>query len=405
MEMMKVYLDNAATTGVSEPVLEAMLPYLKQAYGNPSSVHSWGREARKALNNARRQVAAALGAREDEIFFTGCGTESDNWAVRGTAMALRSKGRHIVTSAIEHHAILHTCQALEKEGWEVTYLPVDKHGFVSPADVEKAIRPDTVLVSIMAANNEIGTIEPIDEIGAICHAKGVLFHTDAVQAVGHVKFDLDNSSIDMLSLSGHKIHAPKGVGALYIRKGVRIDNIIQGGAQESRRRAGTENMASIVGLGKAIEIATTDIERRAAELSAKRDHMIERILTEIPETMVNGPRDKRLPGNVNISIRYLESEAVLLNLDLKGIAASSGSACTSGSLDPSHVLMATGISHELANGSLRMSLDESNTYEELDYAVDALKEIVARLREMSPLYADALRGEYVEDSDDCKFCH
>lgn len=405
MEMMKVYLDNAATTGVSEPVLEAMLPYLKQAYGNPSSVHSWGREARKALNNARRQVAAALGAREDEIFFTGCGTESDNWAVRGTAMALRSKGRHIVTSSIEHHAILHTCQALEKEGWEVTYLPVDKHGFVSPADVEKAIRPDTVLVSIMAANNEIGTIEPIDEIGAICHAKGVLFHTDAVQAVGHVKFDLDNSNIDMLSLSGHKIHAPKGVGALYIRKGVRIDNIIQGGAQESRRRAGTENMASIVGLGKAIEIVTTDIERRAAELSAKRDHMIERILTEIPETMVNGPRDKRLPGNVNISIRYLESEAVLLNLDLKGIAASSGSACTSGSLDPSHVLMATGISHELANGSLRMSLDESNTYEELDYAVDALKEIVARLREMSPLYADALRGEYVEDSDDCKFCH
>ena len=405
MEMMKVYLDNAATTGVSEPVLEAMLPYLKQAYGNPSSVHSWGREARKALNNARRQVAAALGAREDEIFFTGCGTESDNWAVRGTAMALRSKGRHIVTSSIEHHAILHTCQALEKEGWEVTYLPVDKHGFVSPADVEKAIRPDTVLVSIMAANNEIGTIEPIDEIGAICHAKGVLFHTDAVQAVGHVKFDLDNSNIDMLSLSGHKIHAPKGVGALYIRKGVRIDNLIQGGAQESRRRAGTENMASIVGLGKAIEIATTDIERRAAELSAKRDHMIERILTEIPETMVNGPRDKRLPGNVNISIRYLESEAVLLNLDLKGIAASSGSACTSGSLDPSHVLMATGISHELANGSLRMSLDESNTYEELDYAVDALKEIVARLREMSPLYADALRGEYVEDSDDCKFCH
>lgn len=405
MEIKKVYLDNAATTGVSEPVLEAMLPYLKQAYGNPSSVHSWGREARKALNNARRQVAAALGAREDEIFFTGCGTESDNWAVRGTAMALRSKGRHIVTSAIEHHAILHTCQALEKEGWEVTYLPVDKYGFISPADVEKAIRPDTVLVSIMAANNEIGTIEPIDEIGAICRARGVLFHTDAVQAVGHVKFDLDNSNIDMLSLSGHKIHAPKGVGALYIRKGVRIDNLIQGGAQESRRRAGTENMASIVGLGKAIEIATTDIERRAAELAAKRDHMIDRILTEIPETMVNGPRDRRLPGNVNISIRYLESEAVLLNLDLKGIAASSGSACTSGSLDPSHVLMATGISHELANGSLRLSLDESNTCEELDYAVDALKDIVARLREMSPLYADALRGEYVEDSDDCKFCH
>lgn len=400
-----VYLDNAATTGVSVPVLEAMLPFLKEAYGNPSSVHSWGREARKALNNARRQVAAALGAQENEIFFTGCGTESDNWAIRGTAMAKRDKGRHIITSAIEHHAVLHTCQALEKEGWEVTYLPVDREGFVSPSDVEKAIRPDTVLVSIMAANNEIGTIQPIDEIGAICHAHGVLFHTDAVQAVGHVAFDLDKSNIDMLSLSGHKIHAPKGVGALYIRKGVHIDNFMLGGAQESRHRAGTENMASIVGLGKAIEIATTDLERRASELAAKRDHMIERILTEIPETMVNGSRDKRLPGNVNISIRYLESESVLLNLDLKGIAASSGSACTSGSLDPSHVLMAIGISHELANGSLRMSLDESNSLDDLDYAVDTLKDIVARLREMSPLYADAQRGVYVENSDECNFCH
>lgn len=400
-----VYLDNAATTGVSAPVLEAMLPFLKEAYGNPSSVHSWGREARKALNNARRQVAAALGAQENEIFFTGCGTESDNWAIRGTAMAKHDKGRHIITSAIEHHAVLHTCQSLEKEGWEVTYLPVDREGFVSPSDVEKAIRPDTVLVSIMAANNEIGTIQPIDEIGAICHAHGVLFHTDAVQAVGHVAFDLDKSNIDMLSLSGHKIHAPKGVGALYIRKGVHIDNFMLGGAQESRHRAGTENMASIVGLGKAIEIATTDLERRASELAAKRDHMIERILTEIPETMVNGSRDKRLPGNVNISIRYLESESVLLNLDLKGIAASSGSACTSGSLDPSHVLMAIGISHELANGSLRMSLDESNSLDDLDYAVDTLKDIVARLREMSPLYADAQRGVYVENSDECNFCH
>ncbi len=401
----RVYLDNAATTGVSAPVLEAMLPLLKEVYGNPSSVHSWGREARKALNNARRQVASALGAQENEIYFTGCGTESDNWAIRGTAMAKRSKGRHIITSAIEHHAVLHTCQALEKEGWEVTYLPVDREGFVSPADVERAIRPDTVLVTIMTANNEIGTIEPIDEIGAICHAHGVLFHTDAVQAVGHVKFDLDNSNIDMLSLSGHKIHAPKGIGALYIRKGVHIDNFMLGGAQESRHRAGTENMASIVGLGKAIEIATTDLEKKAAELAAKRDHMINRILTEIPDTMINGSREKRLPGNVNVSIRYLESESVLLNLDLKGIAASSGSACTSGSLDPSHVLMAIGISHELANGSLRLSLDESNTMEELDYTVDTLKDIVARLREMSPLYADAQRGCYVENSDDCKFCH
>lgn len=403
--MKKVYLDNAATTGVSAPVLEAMLPFLQEVYGNPSSVHTWGREARKALNNARRQVATALGAQENEIFFTGCGTESDNWAIRGTAMAKRDKGRHIITSAIEHHAILHTCAALEKEGWEVTYLPVDHDGFVNPADVEAAIRPDTVLVSIMAANNEIGTIEPIDEIGAICHKHGVLFHTDAVQAVGHIPFDLDNSNIDMLSLSGHKIHAPKGVGALYIRKGVHIDNFIQGGAQESRHRAGTENMASIVGLGKAIEIATTDVQRRAAELAGKRDHMIDRILSEIPETLVNGSREKRLPGNVNVSIRYLESESVLLNLDLKGIAASSGSACTSGSLDPSHVLMATGISHEMANGSLRMSIDESNSYEDLDYAVDQLKEIVARLREMSPLFADAQRGTYVENSEDCKFCH
>ena len=316
-----VYLDNAATTGVSTPVLEAMLPHLRENYGNPSSVHRWGRNARKALNNARRQVAAALGAQEDEIFFTGCGTESDNWALRGTAYALRDKGRHIITSSIEHHAILHTCEALEKEGWQVTYLPVDREGFVSPESVAAAIRPDTVLVSIMAANNEIGTIEPIDEIGAICHAHGVLFHTDAVQAVGHIPFNLDQSDIDMLSLSGHKIHAPKGVGALYIRRGVHIENLIYGGGQESRHRAGTENMASIVGLGRAIELATDDIPRRAAELSAKRDHMIDRILSEIPSIVLNGSRQRRLPGNVNISIRQLESgESVLLNLDLKGIA-------------------------------------------------------------------------------------
>ncbi len=380
-----VYLDNAATTGVSTPVLEAMLPYLRENYGNPSSVHRWGRNARKALNNARRQVAAALGAQEDEIFFTGCGTESDNWALRGTAYALRDKGRHIITSSIEHHAILHTCEALEKEGWQVTYLPVDREGFVSPESVAAAIRPDTVLVSIMAANNEIGTIEPIEEIGAICHAHGVLFHTDAVQAVGHIPFNLDQSDIDMLSLSGHKIHAPKGVGALYIRRGVHIENLIYGGGQESRHRAGTENMASIVGLGRAIELATDDIPRRAAELSAKRDHMIDRILSEIPGIVLNGSRQRRLPGNVNISIRQLESgESVLLNLDLKGIAASSGSACTAGSVDPSHVLIATGMPRKLANSSLRMSLDESNTLEDLDYAVDVLKDIIIKLREMAP---------------------
>ncbi len=378
-----VYLDNAATTSVSAPVLEAMLPYLRDNYGNPSSVHRWGRDARKALNAARRQVAAALGAQEDEVFFTGCGTESDNWALRGAAYALRDRGRHIITSAIEHHAILHTCQALEREGWRVTYLPVDGEGFVSPDAVAAALRPDTVLVSVMAANNEIGTLEPIAEIGAICRARGVLFHTDAVQAVGHVEFELDASNIDLLSLSGHKIHAPKGVGALYVRRGVHIDNLIYGGAQESHRRAGTENVASIVGLGRAIELACADIPRRATELAARRDHMIDRILAEIPNARLNGPRTRRLPGNVNISFEGLESESVLLNLDLKGIAASSGSACTSGSVDPSHVLIATGMPRELANASLRLSLDESNTIDELDYAVDALKDIVGRLREMA----------------------
>lgn len=395
MDRKLVYLDNAATTGVSEPVLEAMLPYLRERYGNPSSIHSWGRAARKALNNARHAVADALGAMESEIYFTGCGTESDNWALRGTAYALRAKGRHIITSRIEHHAILHTCGALAKEGWEITYLPVDAEGFVDPADVAKAIRPDTVLVSIMAANNEIGTIEPIDEIGAICRRQGVLFHTDAVQAVGHIPFALDKSSIDMLSLSGHKIHAPKGVGAMYIRKGVHIDSLITGGAQESKKRAGTENMASIVGLGKAMQLATADIEKRAAALAKKRDYLTDRILTEIPDVLLNGSREKRLPGNVNISIRYLESEAVLLNLDLKGIAASGGSACTAGSVEPSHVLMAIGASRERANAALRLSLDESNTYDELDYTADTLKEIVQRLREMSGEYRAAMRNEAV----------
>ena len=385
-----VYLDNAATTGVSAPVLEAMLPFLKEAYGNPSSVHSWGREARKALNNARRQVAAALGAQENEIFFTGCGTESDNWAIRGTAMAKRDKGRHIITSAIEHHAVLHTCQALEKEGWEVTYLPVDREGFVSPSDVEKAIRPDTVLVSIMAANNEIGTIQPIDEIGAICHAHGVLFHTDAVQAIGSIRFDVKAMGIDMLSMSGHKFHSPKGVGALYIRNGVRIQRLMTGGAQERTQRPGTENLASIVGMGKAIELATENIDRHNAQLSAVRDRLIDRILAEIPYTRLNGHRTQRLPGNCNISFQFIEGESLLLSLDLKGIAASSGSACTSGSLDPSHVLLAIGLPHEIAHGSLRLSLSEENTLEQADKVVDALKEIVARLRSMSPLYDDFL---------------
>ncbi len=392
--MNRIYMDNAATTRVTEPVMQAILPYFTDVFGNPSSVHGFGREARKALDAAREQVANALGAKPNEIYFTGCGTESDNWAIRGAAYARRSRGRHIITSAIEHHAVLHTCEQLEKEGFEVTYLGVDEYGLVSPADLESAMREDTILVSIMTANNEIGTIQPIAELAAIAKAHGALFHTDAVQAIGSVKFDVKQMGIDMLSLSGHKFHAPKGVGALYIRNGVKIDRLIRGGAQERTQRAGTENLASIVGMGKAIEIAAENVDEHNAYLTGLRDHMISRILTEIPATRLNGHAEKRLPGNVNVSIRYIEGEALLLSMDLKGVAASSGSACTSGSLDPSHVLLAIGLPHEIAHGSLRLSLSEDNTMEEVDYAVDSLKEIVTRLRDMSPLYADAVeRGE------------
>ena len=384
--MKRIYMDNAATTRVTAPVAEAMLPYLTDVFGNPSSIHSFGREARKGLENARRQVAAALGAEPGEIYFTGCGTESDNWAVRGTAYAKRVKGKHIITSAIEHHAILHTCQQLEREGFEVTYLPVDEFGVVSPESVEKAIRPDTILVSVMTANNEIGTLQPIEEIAKIAHSHGILFHTDAVQAIGSVHFDVKKMGIDMLSLSGHKFHAPKGTGALYIRNGVHIQRFIQGGAQEKTQRAGTENMASIVGMGKAIEIATEQIDSHVEYLTKLRDHMIHRLTTEIPYTRLNGHATQRLPGNVNVSIEYIEGESLLLSLDLKGVAASSGSACTSGSLDPSHVLLAIGLPHEIAHGSLRFSLSEDNTMEEVDYVVDELKPIVEKLRAMSPLY-------------------
>ena len=389
--MKRIYMDNAATTRVTAPVAEAMMPYLTDVFGNPSSIHSFGREARKGLENARRQVAAALGAEPGEIYFTGCGTESDNWAVRGTAYAKKAKGKHIITSAIEHHAILHTCQQLEREGFEVTYLPVDEFGVVSPESVEKAIRPDTILVSVMAANNEIGTLQPIEEIAKIAHSHGILFHTDAVQAIGSVHFDVKKMGIDMLSLSGHKFHAPKGTGALYIRNGVHLQRLINGGAQERTQRAGTENLASIVGLGKAIELATANIERHNAQLTAVRDRLIDRILEEIPYTRLNGHRTQRLPGNCNISFQFIEGESLLLALDLKGIAASSGSACTSGSLDPSHVLLAIGLPHEIAHGSLRLSLSEENTIEQADKVVEALKEIVARLRSMSPLYDDFLR--------------
>ena len=389
--MKRIYMDNGATTRVTEPVFEAMKPYFCEIYGNPSSAHNFGYVSRHAIDAAREQVAKAINADVNEIYFTGCGTESDNWAVRGAAYENVKKGRHIITTAIEHHAILHTCAQLEKEGFEVTYLPVDEYGFVTPEQLDAAIRPDTTLVSIMTANNEIGTIEPIAELAAVCKKRGVLFHTDAVQAIGSVKIDVKAMQIDMLSMSGHKFHAPKGIGVLYIRKGVRLQQFMNGGAQERNRRAGTENLASIVGIGKAIEIATANIDAHNEKLSAIRDHMIERILKEIPYTRLNGHPTTRLPGNVNVCFRFIEGESLLMLLDAKGIAGSSGSACTSGSLDPSHVLLAIGLPHEIAHGSLRLSLSEENTMEEADYVVDALVEIVSRLRSMSPLYDDFIK--------------
>ena len=389
--MKRIYMDNGATTRVTEPVFEAMQPYFCEIYGNPSSAHNFGYVSRHAIDAAREQVAKAINADVNEIYFTGCGTESDNWAVRGAAYENVKKGRHIITTAIEHHAILHTCAQLEKEGFEVTYLPVDEYGFVTPEQLDAAIRPDTTLVSIMTANNEIGTIEPIAELAAVCKKHGVLFHTDAVQAIGSVKIDVKAMQIDMLSMSGHKFHAPKGIGVLYIRKGVRLQQFMNGGAQERNRRAGTENLASIVGIGKAIELATADIDGHNEKLSAIRDHMIGRILKEIPYTRLNGHPTTRLPGNVNVCFRFIEGESLLMLLDAKGIAGSSGSACTSGSLDPSHVLLAIGLPHEIAHGSLRLSLSEENTMEEADYVVDALVEIVSRLRSMSPLYDDFIK--------------
>ena len=390
---MRVYMDNAATTRVIEPVFEAMKPYLCDIYGNPSSVHGFGREALTALDRAREQVAAALGAQSSEIYFTGCGTESDNWAIRGAAHARRNKGNHIITTQIEHHAVLHTCQQLEKEGFEVTYLPVDEFGLVHPEELEKALRPETTIVSIMYANNEIGTIEPIAELCKIAKAHGALFHTDAVQAVGHVPIDVKALDVDMLSLSGHKLHAPKGVGALYIRKGVHIQRFMEGGAQERNQRAGTENVASIVAMGAAIELAVRHLNENVEKIAAMRDHLTKRILEEIPYTRLNGHPEQRLPGNVNVCFRFIEGEALLLSLDLMGIAGSSGSACTSGSLDPSHVLLAIGLPHEIAHGSLRLSLSEENTMEEVDYVVEALKKIVERLRAMSPLYDEFCKAQ------------
>ena len=397
---MRVYMDNGATTRVTEPVMAAMQPYFCEMYGNPSSVHGFGREARKAVEAARAQVAKAIGAQPREIYFTGCGTEADNWALRGAAYANIKKGKHIITTNFEHHAILHTCKQLEKEGFEVTYMPVDHDGLITPEQLEAAIRPDTVLVSVMYANNEVGTIEPIPELAAVAKAHGVLFHTDAVQAIGHVPIDVKAQNIDMLSMSGHKFHAPKGIGALYVRQGVRLERLMQGGAQERGQRPGTENLAGIVGIGKAIELATEDVEGRAEKMAAIRDHMIDRIMKEIPHVQLNGHPTKRMCGNINVSFYFVESESILLHLDFKGIAASSGSACTSGSLDPSHVLLAIGVSHEHANGSVRLSLCEENTLEEADYVVDSLVAIVKRLRDMSPLYEDFLKGVETVGTED-----
>ncbi len=388
-----IYCDNAATTKVSKSVLEAALPYFTEEYGNASSIYMLGQNAAKALLKARETVAAAIGAKQHEIFFTSGGSESDNWAIKGMALnGSKSGKKHIITSVFEHHAVLHTCEFLEKQGYEVTYLPVDEKGLINPIDVKNAIREDTCLVTIMFANNEIGTIQPIAEIGAICKDKKVPFHTDAVQAVGNVDIDVKAMNIDMLSLSGHKIHAPKGVGALYVRGGISLPNLIHGGAQEKGKRAGTENLASIVGLAQAISDATKNIKEKQETVSKRRDRLIDGIL-KIQETRLNGDREKRLCGNVNISIRGVEGESLLLMLDMYGILASSGSACTSGSLDPSHVLLAIGLPHETAHGSLRLSISEETTDEDIDYILETVPKVVDRLRSMSPLWERICKNE------------
>ena len=388
-----IYLDNAATTKTAPEVVEAMLPYFTEHYGNPSSVYGFAAANKEVITRQREIIAGTLGAKDNEIYFTAGGTESDNWALTAAAEAYGDKGKHIITSRIEHHAILHTCQYLEKRGYEVTYLDVDENGLVNPADVEAAIRPDTILVSIMFANNEIGTIQPIREIGEITRRKGVLFHTDAVQAFGQIPIQVDECGIDMLSASGHKRNGPKGIGFLYIRKGGKIRSFIHGGAQERKRRAGTENVPGIVGLGKAVELAVQTMDERAAKETELRDYMIRRIEEEIPYCRLNGDRAKRLPNNVNFSFRFIEGESLLIMLDMKGICASSGSACTSGSLDPSHVLLAIGLPHEIAHGSLRITLGADTSKEDLDYVVDCLKEIVEQLRSMSPLYEDFIKKQ------------
>lgn len=386
-----IYLDHAATTKCAPEAVQAMLPYFTEYYGNASTIYQLGAQSKKAIQNTRSKIAESLHADSSEIYFTAGGSESDNWALVATAEAYASKGKHIITSKIEHHAILHTCEYLEKRGFQITYVDVDANGIVKLDELEKAIRPDTILISIMFANNEIGTIQPIEEIGRIAKEKGILFHTDAVQAYGHVPIDVEALHIDMLSASGHKLNGPKGIGFLYIRKGVKIRSFVHGGAQERGRRAGTENVPGIVGLGVAIEKAFSGMEERIQKETKMRDYLIERIEKEIPYCRLNGDRVKRLPGNVNFSFEFIEGESLLIMLDMKKICASSGSACTSGSLNPSHVLLAIGLPHEIAHGSLRLTLDHENTIEEMDYVVDAVREIVEKLRAMSPLYEDFIK--------------
>jgi cysteine desulfurase len=385
-ERRTIYLDHAATTPVKPVVMDAMRPYYTEHFGNPSSIYGIARESKKAIEAARAQVAKALGAEPVEIYFTSGGSESDNWAIKGVAFANRKKGNHIITSVIEHHAVLHTCQYLEKEGFTVTYLPVDSSGLVNPQELAKAITDKTILISVMYANNEIGTIEPIAELGSIARKHKILFHTDAVQAIGNVPIDVKAQNIDLLSLSAHKFYGPKGCGALFIRKGIRIDNLIHGGGQESRRRAGTENIAGIIGLGNAIELATADIGGHNARIAVMRDRLLKGILDTIPYARLNGHPERRLPGNLNVSFEFIEGESMLLWLDDEGICGSTGSACTSGSLEPSHVMLAIGLPHEVAHGSLRLTLGDTNTEQDVDRVLDVLPKVVAKLREMSHLY-------------------
>ena len=380
-----VYMDHAATTFLKPEVIAAMAPYFSQYFGNPSSLYRFAGEPRKGVDAAREQVAAALGAAPAEIFFTAGGSEADNWAIKGVALANRKRGDHIVTTAIEHHAVLHTCEWLEKQGFSVTYLPVDEFGRVDPGEVEEAITGRTILVSVMTANNEIGTIQPVARIGKIAHDHDVLFHTDAVQAIGAVPIDVEGMNIDLLSLSGHKFYGPKGTGALYVRRGTRLENLVHGGGQERGRRAGTENVPGIVGLGRAIEVATADIEGHNRRLAAMRDRLIREVLSTIPDSRLNGHPTERLANNANFSFRYVEGESILLMLDARGICASTGSACSSASLEPSHVLLATGLPHEEAHGSLRLTLGDANTPDDLEHVLSVLPEVIGRLRQISPL--------------------